>query len=423
MKKQIFGIAALSLLFVATSCSDETRESGNDLKDQISFRTALGKQTKAAEFTDADWQIDDRLTVNAYPVNSTVLTNTFTLTYDGAAWGYGTPFNQPGYALRYYSYYPATNVSNAAVITDSYKFDYVIEALAADQKDLIAASANTNSAVVTLPFSHILSQVNFALTKIPGVKIKITTDISVIGVKSSGTYTFGAATPWAPVATPATYVYKPLTGTNITDGTTGGTSYMGNGHTDRTKDNALMLMPQSFEAEADGTFSFAYSLTPVKSDGTDDTPITGTVTANLCDFELSTWAPGKRYLYVIDFSAFLAGGPITFTVSISPWEDATPYLAAETLYVADATKVSIEAAIAKHSTANAEFTVFPIAVAEDLTATLEIATIPGFQSADEIRIEFPTNAGASFLSLSASLAADWDLAVAVAGRVVTLTKK
>lgn len=429
MKKLIIGIAAFSLLFTATSCSNETRESGDDLKNQVSFRAAIGKQTRASEFSY--WANGNTLTVNAYPVNSDVLTNTFTLTYDETLtkWNSATPFNQPGFALRYYSYFPiSANITTPAATASSYSFGYTVQTLAEDQEDLIAATETTNSDAVTLPFTHILSQVNFAMTKIPGVKIKIT-DISVNGVRNKGTYTFGAtsiAGLWAlDNTTTGTYDYEPRSGTNETDGTTTGTSYMGNGYDGNTYDNALMLMPQGFASQADGTLSFVYSLIPIDSDGTDGTEIIGTVTANLCDFELTTWAQGKRYLYLIDFSAFLAGGPITFTVTLEPWLNATPYLSAQTIYVADAKQISIEAAIAKHSAENTilsdKLTVFPIAVPDDITANVVIENITGFDKDDQIRIEFPNDASTVFLLLDPSLAADW--AKTIVGRVVILTKK
>lgn len=54
MRKQLLGLAAISLLLGVTSCTEETVETVNDGKNNIEFKTALGKQamSRVAEWTN-----------------------------------------------------------------------------------------------------------------------------------------------------------------------------------------------------------------------------------------------------------------------------------------------------------------------------------------------------------------------------------
>lgn len=436
MKKHLLGIAALLMLFVASSCTNETRESVTDGDGAVAFRAALGKQTKASEFTVADWSTGDKLTVQSYVGSTTTLFNTFTLEYtEGTpgSWTYTPVKYQPGYPLRYYSVDPTANVSNETVSTTSYSFDYTILGVAT-QEDLIGAyTAAIQDEEVILNFNHLLSQVNFAVQGIPGVKIEIS-NISVNDVLNSGTYTFGQSTPWALEATDADYVYD-LTAAKavasletLAEGTSNEIQYLGNGGADNYANaNALMLMPQTFDETTTGNFSFTFSLTvDTNGDGDFDDETANPANTNISKtvdldiFETTAWAPGKRYAYVIDFTSYLAGGPISFKVIVNDWENDDDNTLVETLHVPNANVNSIEAAIDHHSHANAAKTalsVFPISVAVDPTAALVITNIVGFEGGDMINVEFPSETGAAFLKCAAP---GW-AAAAPAGRVVTLT--
>lgn len=445
MKKLFLGFAALSLLFGAASCAKETRESVTDGDGNVAFRAALGKQSRVGEFTIDSWNSGDKMDVYAYANGYTTLVNKFELELTGTDWGYSPVFHQPGYALRYYAVYPSdatglkidgTGIDGTTTLgpsTSSYSFDYTVQDVA-DQVDLIAASvAATIDEEVTLPFSHVLSQVNFAVVDIVSVKIEIN-DISVNSVKNAGTYTFGATNPWTYAGTPTTDTYAYDSGTFTADGTTGGILYMGNGGGatgDYTKTNALMLMPQAFAAQADGTFSFDYSVTVDKNGNTDfsdETPKTGSAIVNFSDFDKKTWAPGKRYVYVIDFTSYLAGGPITFKVTVDDWVDADAtdengYIA-QTIHVANPSKQSVEAAIALHHTANVAndaLKVFPISIPETFVAdAIEITKIYGFDKDDIISIECESDAVATILAADITVAG-WSTAISTgSNRVVEL---
>lgn len=431
MKKCFLGFAALSLLFIASSCSEETSESAADRNGQVSFKTALGKQTKASEFTNTSWQASDQLTVHSYTLGTTTELNQFSLVYDGtSSWSYSPLFNQPGVSVRYYTVYPETNVSAAGPTAASYVFNYMVQGVDT-QEDLIGAAVTTIDDDVTLTFSHLLSQVNFAVMDVLGVEIEID-NISVNGVKNQGTYLFGAATPWGylPAGTPsvANYAYTPTTDPFTTTGLAAGIRYMGNGGTtypdDYLNDNALMLMPQTFAAEADGAFTFDFTLTILDGDAIDDNEETKTGTAikaNFCDFDTFTWAPGKRYVYVIDFSTYLTGGPINFTVQVDSWVNDDDNTLVETVLVAEPDVYSVEAAIEKHSDYNGVnylLKVFPITVNGDITIStpIEITSWPIFNAGDQIRIEFPSASSTSFITTTV---AGWSKSVS--GRVATFT--
>lgn len=447
MRKQLLGLAAISLLLGVASCTEETIETINDGKNQIEFKTALGKQavTRVAEFTNDSWVAGATLTVKSYYPGVTTAFKDFTLTNAAGGTGAWTvspnDINQPGAALRYYSVYPDDDITVGTVTKDAYPFDYTVKARTSttdSQEDLIAAAVTTISENVTLPFKHALSQVNFAVQAMPGVKIEIS-DLNVNTVRNAGTCTLesGKEPAWVPSTTSTdTYAYP------LNNSTGEGTNLLAAGTSTAVVDlqtvdangklnGALMLLPQTFSAEADGTFSFKFSLT---IDGNGDGKFDNsekdkkkanglTATVNLCDFQTTTWLPGKRYKYIIDFSSYLAGGPISFTVNVVDWENDIDITVNETLHVADATALSIEAAIAKHSAANeasTELTTFPINVPTTTTETkIEIGTIEGFDYADEIRIEFKDNTTAGKLECTDT---NWSLTLPTNDRVVTLKR-
>ena len=418
MKKSFFlGFAALPLLaMLASSCNQEVVESKNDKNSQIIFSAAVGKQTlsRATEFTG--WTTGGSFTVKAYLTGTNTEFNApgFALTFDGTNWNYGSPVLQPGYSLTYYAYYPMANTSGYTVNTSgTASFNYAVQAVAT-QEDLIAATATSSSATINLAFNHLLSQVNFAVQGITNVKITIS-NISINGVKNGGSYTYVSG--WSALSGSATYAYTP-TGGLPTTGTDGNIVYLGNGGGTYTSNNALMLMPQAFSAAADGNFSFDYEL----KDMADVVLKTGTAFANFCDFTSATWQMGKRYVYLVDFTYLLQGGPIVFTVTVNNWvDDAT---IAQPILVSAASQLALEAAISAHNTAkgaNSALTVFPISF--DNAATLGSAititafTDSNFVSGDQIRIK--CSVGVPVANVLCSVVG-WTRTVS--GDVVILTK-
>lgn len=447
------GLAALSLLIVATSCEEERIETNQDRKN-ISFGMAVGKQTisKAKEFKY--WEIEENFKVYSYVPAVEGVFQEFTLTYEGKSdltdiWKVNPDkIKQPGFDLSYFAYYPEDYV-------DSYKydpaekkatFDYTVPVEKGEddedkQFDLIAATKTTNLEIVSLTFYHLLSQVNFALQGMENVQITLT-DISVNGVYSTGTYTFGEdGGSWADAGTAVDYGYTPVEGTNATDGENTNISYLGNGGTDNyANTNALMLLPQDFATVNTGaTISFSYEL----KDMSGKELSTGSTEAYLSDFTTAEWKMGKRYLYLIDFTSYLESGYISFSVTVNEWEEGSIAVnpVAQTLEVAQPNVLSIEAAIALHKGFNvgAKYTpenedeevdvlkIFPISLNIAPTTNITITNIPdGFDDGDVIKIYCKTNAGAQFIKIDNGLESDWELATPEekegGGTVVTLTK-
>ena len=336
MKKPIFrGLAALPLLlFLVTSCTNDIIESKNDKENKIVFNAAVGKQTltRATEFSY--WANGGTFPVRVHQTNapSTTPIHNWTLTYNsaGPSWSYGPLVNQPGYSLTYYAYYPTSNVSAVSTTGLAGTFAYAVQATAATQEDLIAATASTISENVTLQFNHILSQINFAIQGIEHVKIEVT-NIKVNGVKGAGTYTYDLTNAtlgsWGTYTGGAVnYAYAPhAAGLMPTSGTDNKILYLGNtgkigvaNGENNTRNNALMLLPQTFVAATGGNFTFDF----VIKDLSDVTLFSDTdVVVYFGDLTPSTWTLGKRYLYLIDFSDYVLGGPIVFTVNVNNWED------------------------------------------------------------------------------------------------------
>jgi hypothetical protein len=423
MTKLILGVATCSFLLGVASCAKERVESVNDGKGALSFEAAMKKQkqTRATETTTANLIADAtaQLDVYAYRMGETGLFNKFELKYDAgaAAWGYGTPVYQPGFLLRYYSVYPAQTGTPA---TNDYSFSYTVKTLASQQDDLIAASvAPTMNEVIALQYNHLLSQVNFAVQAIKDVKI-VVGDITVDKLKNKATYTFstGWGTREADSFTAYTYAPNATPLATLAGGQSSAVVALGDGGA--TMANALMLMPQTFDPAnggTDGTFSFTYTVVIDANndndfDDAEDITKTDTATVNFGDFPTATWAVGKRYLYVIDFTPLITGGPITFTVKVADWADADPSNpssptteadTAQTIEVADVNEHSLKAAIGLLSEANEgkpALTVFPINVPAAIGSATTVKGIYGFDAADVIRIETESATSAANLLLS-----------------------
>ena len=320
--KRPFHLLLVALLFAVVGCNDETVEKAD--QNQINFQALLGKQTRATETTVTSLQTASATTaipVEAYKAEDNSPWNTFNLVY-GTNWTHSTPVYAPTFALNYYSWYPTAIVDDTFENNDGeVTFEYTVATTAAAQEDLIVASAlNQTVATIPLTFSHILSQVNFAIQGVAGIKVEIT-NISLNKIASTSTFTYPAT--WATPTGQANYAYDPVGTTNKTDGVATTIQHMGNKggteQTDNNNANALMLMPQTFGDDT-STFTFDFSLTNIDNEAL----ASGTGTGVLEELDVTTWLPGKRYLYVIDFTGYLVNKLINFTVAVAPWEDGDP---------------------------------------------------------------------------------------------------
>jgi hypothetical protein len=408
MKKLILAAATCSLLLGIASCAKETVESAKDGKGAMSFEAAMKKQkqTRVKETTIASLQADAgaQLDVLAYRAGeNTQWGSTFVLKYDSGAneWGYGTPVYQPGFMLRYYSVYPTTSLTTPTAGTDDYTFGYTVNDVVASQQDLIGAYVPaTIDSDIKLQYNHLLSQVNFAAQAIQDVKIVIS-NLALVKIGNTATYSFkgtGAGAAWGTVTGEGNYTYSldPTALGTLAGGQSSAVVALGDGG---DKANALMLMPQTFTAATDGsdyfTFDYVVTIDSNNDDDFEDAPVdvvkSGAAKVLFGDFQPNTWVAGKRYLYVIDFTPLLTGGPIKFTVDVTAWNDATTTNnVAETIEVADVNEHSLGAAINLLSEAkanDANLTVFPITIPGTIATGFTVPTIYGFAAGDVIRIQ------------------------------------
>lgn len=253
-------------------------------------------------------------------------------------------------------------------------FTYTVAKTSDLQEDMIVGvtvvAANTSN--ITVAMRHILSQVNFGVVGYTGAKIAIR-NIQIKDLKSSAVYTYGADNTapvgkWDNYKGTQDYNYFNYTNqedaitfnvqpTTPADATTGDRYIFGDGgkwgpgkgidtfypigvdnawatHTATATPlaNSLMLMPQELISN-DTKVTFEYKIQDV-----DDAFVAGGPTdAGWAEGEFklnfktgitdkdykAEWEQNMRYVYMIDFTKFLDGLALTFTVDVDmqPWEN------------------------------------------------------------------------------------------------------
>jgi hypothetical protein len=257
---------------------------------------------------------------------------------------------------------------------------------------------------------------------------------------SKGHYTFTVeGGSWDTPNTPSGYDYAPYSPVIFpTNGMNSDILYLGNkggaAQSDNNHYNALMLLPQSFPTPAQGArMEVNYTLVDANS-----VPYkSGTAWAYFSDFTTKRWEPGKRYLYLIDFSGLIEDGPITFEILAMGWGDNTPQ--AEPIIVSEAkepdvTKLLIEKAISQHNSNKANnpaLTVFPISLRmgslvpgpDDQIVTLKDFADGSFVRGDQIRVFCNDNALPRRFRLDPALqGSTWDLQYSTGTNYFIITK-
>lgn len=341
MKRILFGMAAMSLLFATSSCTNETVEKAGD-QDKIGFSAYIGKQTMGSRATEtglaelkALTSASNPITVKAYKTDGSQWGTDFNIFWTPATtqWTYAPlQYWESGTTLEYYAYYPEDNVTSFAVASSKATFDYVVPAVE-DQEDLIAAAKTTADKDVTLAFQHLLSQVNFAVQETYEFRVKIRS-IELKDIVNTGTYTLNADNTGSwniTSATKAAYeLRKPTTEDWITDIESTEIHPLSSS----TLGNALMLMPQDFAVNLDATVTIEFDLFIEEGDfdveddcyytnGWQEEPGAGAkATFKLKDFLTTKWLSGMRYTYLMDFTNYLDDLTINFTVvTVDAWEN------------------------------------------------------------------------------------------------------
>lgn len=413
MKKVLLWVTAFTL-GLASCQKSEIVDDVNAGSNELNFGVYQGKQTRAGEL------MNDDLTKNgvSFPLHAykgkqagekTLYFNE-TLTYKGTKpdgkWNTSIPRFLPEgdqFPLQFYAYYAYNKsageevpkgieykeIPSDALDTDAYPtLKYTIQKNGTGTNpsgadvDLVAATVNDNVGTsITIPFKHILSQINFGVKGYYGAKIKIG-NIKINKVLKEGTFSFNPdPTKWgwtgqktaenyeytfAGAANAATSAYTTPGGVNdsgwkdtdsesentyiLGDGGNGGPGtkspnadniWYVTGPTNATKgstftegktglSNSLMLMPQSLEEGMDEAYvTFEYTITDLENNiiiGGDAKPAKGQFDLNMkkyTDAYANQWKPNLRYVYIIDFTGYLNGQLLSFTVDVetNPWEN------------------------------------------------------------------------------------------------------
>lgn len=392
MKKILLGFAAFSLIL--SSCQDsDIIEKIDDGTNELKFGVYQGKATtKAAELKNSDLNTEGRtFPLYAYKGAQSGTKEVYfedALTLTNSVWGTSIPrFLTAKDPLQFYAYYPDTNVTGYTygLAPATYpSFNYAIEKNAAGAAinpggtdiDMVAAKVIDHSGTsVTIPFQHILSQINFGVRGYYGAKITIE-NIKIWQVSSSGTFTYDATSGvWSSLAAPEDYTYTfpefttPGGVRNVSwsdPNGEGDNTYIfgdggnwGPGTDDKGKkiwyvtednkviqgsviqddtptlSNSLMLMPQKLTAGMLAAYAtFDYTIQDLEDHYVVGGPLATNTVAGKFDLNMGNtinayadeWKPNLRYVYIIDFTGYLDGQKLTFDVDVEsqPWENYNP---------------------------------------------------------------------------------------------------
>lgn len=249
-------------------------------------------------------------------------------------------------------------------------FKYVVAATSNFQEDLLAGvtEIKANVSNITIGMRHILSQVNFGTVGYEGAEIAIR-NIQIVGLANEATYTYGPddkapVGKWGDLKGGGTVTYTYYDFSNVTnanlqpatpiDAVTGDRYIFGDGgnwgpgketttfypignnndwgnHSANspTLANSLMLIPQPLTATTKVTFEYQIKDIAgafVAGGPADDEWQKGEFKLDFSegigdtDYN-SEWKQNMRYVYMIDFTDFLNGAALSFTVDVDeqPW--------------------------------------------------------------------------------------------------------
>lgn len=313
MKKIMF--AAMAALAI-TSCSQNEEIENQGGKAEIKIGSIVSKATRAA-ITDMDALQKSGFTVYAYNVGAagtdkltTTIMNGALATAPNAVWEIaGGPYYWPLNAKVSFFAFPTGVSATYDVATDatSPTIAYTIVDEPAAQLDLVLAKVigqGKSDNAVTLPFAHVLTQINFAVKGADGYKYDVSS-VKIEGVAKAGKYSYGDDI-WA--------ITSEYTG-NYTYAIAEGASVIGTEAVNLDQENgALMLLPQEMTAAA--KIKLVYKV----YDGTSllyETPAEG-VAVELNG--TAAWESGKKVRYTLT----LANGAATIKLDpeVGNWETA-----------------------------------------------------------------------------------------------------
>lgn len=342
--KKVFLLAATAILVLASCTKNQIIETPSDQKT-IGFSAFTHLSTKALPITGGNI-ITETANIKVYSylmngITSTTTTNTAffddVLDYTSSAWQTdpvrywpSTTVGTATKSLSFFAFYPSdAAVSNYAA--DNYlassankpSFTYTVPAVA-DQKDLLVASKEhqtykgcATDGQIDFQFAHALSQIAFsAKGDMAALKYKVTNitigNTITADIYPTGTYTYGATTPWSSITgTKTTYSYPnagfPAAGI---DGTTV-TVLDGKVNSSTVNNTYLMLLPQTV---TNSKINVTYSV----EDAAGNVILPSTTKTTDITY---TWAPGSKYTYILTLPSDTY--PITYSVDVTDWNNAT----------------------------------------------------------------------------------------------------
>ena len=350
MKKMIFAAGALLAL---AGCNNSTvLEQVTPTQDSgmIEFRTNLDKATRAVEELNLDGLKTKGFSVYGYKSddNSDLLGGKKDVTWTGGAWTYSPKVKWPETTpVNFFAYAPTQGWPAEAVYTEAAgneKTIVVNNANATLSADILAAKATASviDNIASLPFNHILSQVQFKFKNAEDADILMTVHSAALhNVKSNGTYTY-STDAWTNVAGEKTATILNDNAADLT--TASGAEAVNMGEN-------MMILPQSIEAwggKPDGTATAStkgylkFKATIKGKSGDNIVDKNGIAISNrdiYLPFNIN-FEKGKRYVITIiagDKTTTGKGGGfdengnplmsnlyIEFNATVSDWVDATP---------------------------------------------------------------------------------------------------
>ena len=304
MKKSILSMAVISA--IAVSCSNDNVISDSGKAKPIKITTSLDKQTRA--YTDAASITSFKMTAIKVNDGSKHIDDvSVTHTGSSCSWLGNTTWPGNGSNLLFFAYAPETLGSGVTTSFDKTaggKIENFVQNASSTPVDLITAyTEGVNGSGVTLTFKHALSKVELKAQNhslIYTMKVK---GIKLGGIHSKGTLTFAPASPWSnswgSTSDPKVYSYdgeeKDLNGSSATDLNYGDflvvpqtlpTAW--NPSSPSAGGSYISVLCQIKKGDAKvyptdgGTEEYGWAAIPVPS-------------------SISSWEPGKKYVYTLRF--------------------------------------------------------------------------------------------------------------------------
>ncbi len=317
--KKILLVALAAAAMVG--CSQNEEIDNAEQKTQVKFGTVVRNSTRAV-VTDLDALKAENAGFIVYGYNTKAngvgttdakLTDIFldkkAVTYSTDKWviGDGTPIYWPGAdKVQFFAYAPANalTTNEYSVPADALypQIAYAVPVAAANQKDLVVASATDKSSsanAVDLLFAHALTQINFTIKGADNLTY-IVSKVSLVGIGSEAIYDY--KTGWSVPTVPVEYELP------IAETTVNGTA-----ETILTASTgSLMLLPQSMSTDTKIKISYV-----AKNGGTT------VYTKNDATIDLNNtakWEAGKRIRYTLTLSSEVA---LSFNPDVTDWNKDT----------------------------------------------------------------------------------------------------